>query len=187
MTYDFFADKSDKLEILGFIFKETDLHVYDLSSPFGQEICEYKTVVEISSKFDLDNGDKFANTFQLWAPRHTGKPIFRKINLDPKRCNGHTFRYSTDGWGLIQLYFGGLKNNNLNQSHIGHFDQKEALILEDTNKINGLVNSWDWTEIQTTSKILKYQIHKKLAIRKIGGFGLLSGADKLEKQGVKLL
>ena len=113
MTYDFFADKADKLEILDFIFEETDLEVYDLSSPYGQEICQYRTVDEISSKFDLDDGDKFAVTFQLWAPRHKGNPLFRKIGLDPRHCNGHTFRYSTDGWGLIQLYFGGLKTMNL--------------------------------------------------------------------------
>jgi hypothetical protein len=70
MNYNFFADKADKLEVLDFIFKDTDLQVYDLGSPFGQEINEYKTVDEISSKFDLDNGVKFAITFQLWTPRH---------------------------------------------------------------------------------------------------------------------
>ncbi|TWI80641.1 hypothetical protein IQ13_3320 [Lacibacter cauensis] len=185
MNYDFFADKADKLQLLEYIFSETDLQVYDLGSPYGQEISNYKSVDEISSKFDLSNGDKFAVTFQLWSPRHKGQPIFRKIDLDPKRCNGHTFRYSTDGWGLIQLYFGGLKNNKLNQSHIGHFNETGALKNEGINKFNGSVSSWDWTEIQTTSRRLKYQIHNKLATRKIGGFGVLPGADRLEKEGVK--
>ncbi|MNK52713.1 hypothetical protein D3C87_716550 [compost metagenome] len=184
MNYNFFADKTDKLEILEFIFKETDLYVYDLGSSYGQEICQYKTVDEISSKFDLDNGDKFAVTFQLWAPRHKGKPIFRKVDLDPKHCKGHTFRYSTEGWGLIQLYFGGIKNNELSQSHIGHFNEKGALKWEETNKVNGLVSLWDWTEILATSRKLKYQIHNKLTTRKIGSFGVLTGADKLEKQGI---
>lgn len=127
MIYDFFADRSDKLQVLEFIFTETDLKVYDLNSQYGQEICEYKTVADIVSKFNLDNGDKFVTTFQLWSPRHKGKPLFRRINLNPERCGGHTFRYSTDGWGLIQLYFGGLKNNELHQSHIGHFNEKGAL------------------------------------------------------------
>jgi len=186
MTYDFFADMADKLVILDFIFKDTDLRVYDLGSPYGQEISEYKTVEEISSKLDLDNGDKFDTTLQLWTPRHKGKLIFRKVDLDPKRCNGHTFRYSTDGWGLIQLYFGGLKNNELNQSHIGHFNEAGALKNESSTTFNGKVSEWDWTEIQTTSRKLKHQINNKLAIRKIGSFGVLPGADKLEKGGVKL-
>lgn len=186
MTYDFFADKADKLEILDFIFKKTDLHVYDLSSAYGQEIYQYKAVDEVSSKFDLDNGDKFAVTFQLWTPRHKGKPLFRKINLDPKHCNGHAFRYSTDGWGLIQLYFGGLKNNELNQSHIGHFNESGALKNESSTAFNGKVNAWDWAEIQATSRKLKYLIHNKLATRKIGCLGVLPGADRLEKHGIKL-
>jgi hypothetical protein len=185
MNYNFFADKGDKLEILDFIFKETDLLVYDLGSPYGQEICNYKTVDEISSKFDLDNGGKFANTFQLWSPRHKGQPIFRKIDLDPIHCNGHAFRFSTDGWGLIQLYLGGLKINELFQSHIGHFNEIGALQNESSIAFNGKVSSWDWNEIQTTSRKLKYQIRNKLAIRKIGNLDVLVGADKLEKQGIQ--
>ena len=186
MNYNFFASKTDKLEILDFIFNHTDLQIYDLSSSCDQEIYQYKTVDEISSKFNLDNGDKFANTFQLWSPRHKGKPLFRKVELDPKHCNGHTFRYSTDGWGLIQLYFGGLKHNELHQSHIGHFNEKGALKWEDTTKVNELVSLWDWTEIKSTSRKLKYQIHNKLATRNIGSLGVLTGADNLEQQGIKL-
>ncbi len=185
MTYNYFANRTDKLEILDFIFKKTDLHIYDLSSPYGLEICEYKSLSDIDSKFDLNIGDKFAVTFQLWTPRHKGKPIFRKITLDPKRCNGHAFRYSIDGWGLIQLHFGGLKNNELNQSHIGHFNEKGALKNENITTFNDRVDSWDWTEIQSTSGKLKYHIHNKLSVRKIGSFGVLKGADLLEKDGIK--
>jgi len=73
MTYDFFADKADKLQILEYIFSDTDLQIYDASSSYGQEILNYKSVEEISAKFDLVNGDKFAVTFQLWTPRHKCK------------------------------------------------------------------------------------------------------------------
>jgi len=184
MTYDFFAGKADKLQILEYIFNETDLQVYDLASTFEQEICNYKSVEEISTKFDLTNGEKFAVTFNLWTPRHGGQPIFNRIDLDPRRCKGHTFRYFTNGWGLIQLYFGGLMNNELYNSHIGHFNEAGALKNESDNHINGSVKSWDWAEIQKTSRKLRYQIHNKLAIRKIGSYGILPDADKLESEGV---
>lgn len=186
MIYDFFADKTDKLHILEYIFSNTDIQIFDTSPPAGQEIRNYKSMDEIASNFDLVNGEKIAVTFQLWTPRHKGEPLFRKIELDPKRNNGHTFRYSTDGWGLIQLYFGSLSNNKLNQSHFGHFTEKAALNWEESYSFNGKVSNWDWTEIQTTSRNLKYLILNKMAKRKIGGFGVLSGADKLEKQGIKL-
>ena len=186
MAYKFFATKSDKLEVLDFIFRETDLQVFDLSSAYGQAICEYKTAYEILSKSDFDNGGKFANTFQLWSPRHKREPIFRRVDIDPKHCNGHTFRYSTEGWGLIQLYFGALTDNGLNPSHIGHFNERGALKWEGFNIGNGFVGLWDWAEIQTTSRKLKHQIHDKMSVRKIGSIGILAGADKLEKQGIEL-
>jgi hypothetical protein len=183
MTYDFFADETDKIQILEFIFGETDLQVFDYASSPGQEICKYKNVDQISSKFDLVNGEKFAATFNLWTPRHKGDILFRRVVLDPKRCNGQTFRYSTDGWGLIQLYFGGFKNNELNQSHLGHFNEKGAMKHEGSNSFNGKVSNWDWKEIQLTSRKLKHYIHTRLAARKVGSFGVLVGAERLTKQG----
>jgi hypothetical protein len=186
MTYNFFANKADKIEILEFIFGETDLRVFDHSSNYEQQICEYKSVEEITSKFDLENGNKFAVSFQLWTQRHKGDILFRKVELDPNYCNGHTFRFSSEGWGLIQLNFGGLKNNELHQSHIGHFNEKGAAKWEMTNLFNGKVSNWNWTEIQTTSRKLKYHLHNKLAVGKIGSLGVLKGAEGLEKQGAKL-
>jgi hypothetical protein len=38
MTYNFFADKIDKLQILEYRFQDTDLQIYDANSPYGQEI-----------------------------------------------------------------------------------------------------------------------------------------------------
>jgi hypothetical protein len=165
MTYDFLADKQTKIEILEFIFKETDLRVFDLSSSYGQEICEYKSVDEVTKKFDLVNGDKFAVTFQLWSPKFKGDILFRKVTLDPKHCNGHSFRYSTDGWGLIQLYLGGIKHDKQNESHIGHFNEKGALDRESTTTFNGKVSNWDWTEIQKTSRTLKQKIQSLLTAK----------------------
>jgi len=186
MTYNFFADTRDKIDILDFIFKNTDLLIYDHYSPFGQEINVYKNTDQISSKFDLNKGGQFAFTFQLWSQRFKGDIIYKRIELDPKKCNGYTYRYSTEGWGLIQLYFGGLQNNILHHSHIGHFNEKGALKWESTNKLNGKVINWDWKEIEKTSRQIKFQIQQKLSIRKIGSYAVLSGADKLENQGIEL-
>lgn len=186
MRYDFYADKIDKLIVLDYIFNETDLQVFDLSSPYGQNICQYKSSNEIAVKFDLTNGDKFAVTFQLWSPRHGGEPIFSKVALDPKRCNGHTFRYSTGGWGMIQLYLGGVKNGILSLSHIGHFGKKDASKWEGTNTRKGSINDWEWEEVQATSKKLKQYIRRKLALQKLGTLDILPAAAKLQEQGIEL-
>lgn len=184
MNYNFFASKDDKIEILEFVLIKMNLRIYDSHSFYEQEICEYKSVDEIISKFDLENGYEFSQTFQLWTPKHGGNPIFRKIALNPDYCNGHTFRYSTTGWGLIQLYFGGVEKHKLNQSHIGSFTEKGALSKETIPSINGQVKNWNWKEIESTFRKLKYQIHNKMAVRKIDSLGILKGADKLEKNGI---
>lgn len=181
MIYDFSADKGDKLDILTFIFEETDLCVYDSYSEPDHEICKYKSVDEISSKFDLTNGGDSAVTFQLWSPRHKGSHKFRKFSLNPDVCNGHTFRYATEGFGLIQLYFGGLRDNELHKSHIGHFNEKGALKINPQD-----AKCCDWKEIQITSRKLKSYIRNRLSIKKMKGMDILKGANILEQQGVEL-
>ena len=183
MTYDFFADKNDKIEILNFILTETDLQIFDSYSELGQEINQYKTTNDIVSKFDLENGAQFAILFQLWTPRLKGDLVFRKVDLNPKYCNGHTFRYACEGFGLIQLYFGGIKNNEVKRSHIGHSSEKRALSWGTTFGTVDHVKKWDWKEVEKVGRSLKYQINK-MAKRKTGPFGVLPGADKLEGQGI---
>ena len=184
MNCDFFASKEDKIKILEFIFNETNLQIFDLSSANGNEVCRYKSFEDISSKFDMINGNKFAITFRLWSPSFKGEITFRKVDLNPKSCNGHTFRYATEGWGLINLYFGGQQNGILSNSNIGHYNQKEASKWEDVNKTSAGTDIWDWKEIEQSSRMLKNYIHKKLAVRKIGTYGILEGAERLIGEGI---
>lgn len=181
MNYDFFADKQDKINVLEFIFNETDLRIYDLASAYGHHVCEYKLIDEIVSKFDMEGSFL---TFQLWSPRHGSQPTFRRIELNPKYCKGYTFRYNTEGFGLVQLYFDGVRNNQLSHSHIGHFNEKGAAKLE-SNPFDKTSN-WDWNEIKKTSNKLKYHIHNKLAVSKMGSSGVLAGAKELQLNGIKL-
>ena len=184
MSYSFFASIDDKVQILQFIFEQTDLQVFDSYSSYSKEICEYKSVEDITAKFDLVNGAEYAITFNLYSSQFGGTVLFKRLELNPRYCNGHTFRYSTEGWGLIQLHFGGVNKNGLNQSHIRHFNEKGALKNEPFQTKFGKVSGWNWEAINKTSRSLKYYIHNKLAIRKIGSMGVLTGADLLNKEGV---
>ena len=186
MNYDFYADKKDKELILKYILNEMDLRVFDSYSPYGQEITEYKTVEEITEKLDLKNGREYAVSLILWNSNFSDKLIFERIELNPKKCDGHKFRYATRGWGTIQLYLGGLDKNRLHHSHIGHFNEKGALQNETKNHCNGKVGDWDWKEISKNSRKLKYYIHKKLATEIKGSFGILKFAHQLTKNGIEL-
>ncbi|GAA4025455.1 hypothetical protein GCM10022409_06770 [Hymenobacter glaciei] len=185
MNYNFLATGTDKTQIFEFIFENTDVQVFDLSSEYSQKVCRYKSTAEIAAKFDLENGGQFAVTLQLWSPRFGGEAAFRKINLRPKYCEGHTFRYATSGWGLIQLYLGGCQKNNLHHSHIGHFNEKGALGRVDDDKELAEVKRWNWKEIASTSGRLRRQIGK-MAVGKFDGMDVLPGADALSKSGIEL-
>jgi len=186
MSYDFFAAEEDKLILLNYIFSETDLQIFDLASEYGATVKEYKSVGEITSCFDMKDENLRDVYFLLWSPRFKGKVEFRKIDLDPRRCKGHTFRYNTGGWGLIQLYLHGINAGRLKASHIGHFNRAGAAKWAEVNKAKGDVDLWDWSAIQKTSSHLKYLIHKKLSVKTIGSSGVMAGAERLEKNGLIL-
>ncbi|SFQ74298.1 hypothetical protein [Hymenobacter arizonensis] len=183
MNYNFLANRADIIWVLNFIFENTDLQVFDCYSELGQEVCQYISADEIAAKFDLESGGQSAVTFQMWSPRFGGAVAFRKIKLNPESCNGHTHRYSTDAWGMIQLYLGGCQNNILSNSSIGHFSEKGALAWEDIRIEKGKVNCWNWEEIAAASRSLKYHIHK-IAVGKIGSSSILPGANELSKTGI---
>lgn len=187
MTYDFFADESDKVAILTYILEETDLQIFDLYSRLGETVKNYNSLIDITSCFDLKNEVPSAIHFQLWSPRFKVEPSFRKIELNPKYCEGHTYRFATEGWGLIQLYLGGISGKTLKHSHIGRWNQKGALKSESNNSENGKVESWNWEAIQKTSSQLKYLLDKKLSVKRLGTYGVLRGAAYLEEQAFSLV
>lgn len=186
MTYNFFANKADTLALLDYLFTETDLHVYELSSAFDSEVKEYISTREIEANFDLEKGGQYAVCFTLWSPRFGAAPQFRRIELNPRSCEGHRFRYATEGWGMIALYFGGQQNGVLKSSHLGHYNERGALAREHYQSHLGPVDAWNWPEINATSRKLKYLLHTKRAVKKQGSIGILSGAAELERQGIIL-
>ncbi|MFD1468392.1 hypothetical protein ACFQ48_09160 [Hymenobacter caeli] len=185
MTYNFLAAKLDKMNVLNHIFENTDLQLFDSYSEYGQEICRYRSASEIATKFDLENGGQFAITLQMWSPRFGVEIAFSRIKLNPKYCDGHTFRYSTSGWGLIQLYLGGCQKNCLHHSHIGHFNERGAMGRVDNDSELAEVKRWNWKQIASTSGRLRRQI-SKMSVRKFDGLDALPGADALSKGGVEL-
>jgi hypothetical protein len=186
MNYDFFANKEDKIEILEFILTKTDLRIFDSYSEFESEIKEYKTIEDFNSKLELQNNGEIDLQLQLWNKTFGRDIEFEKIELNPKYCNGKKYRFSTRGFGLIQLYFGKLEKNVLSKSHIGHFNEKSTKKWESIGNRNEKTEDWNWIEITKNSRKLQYEISKKLAVKKINSYGILKGAENLKNENVKL-
>lgn len=170
MTYDYFATPDEQVKVLRGILDIPGLRVYELYSAAGQELKEYFDVESII--FDLKNGGQ-SLYFQLWLPEFNCQPIFRKVDLNPKYCNGHTFRYATNGIGLIQFYLGAFNGNNLFKSHLGHFEERGAI-----GRFGDEAKLWNWPAIRRISGKIKREI-QKLATTKHNSYDVLEEASLL--------
>ncbi len=120
---DFYAAKSDLQKLLAFIYDETDIVVYELSSEFDREIRRFTSLKELESAFDIGVMNKGQLHLQLWSALVMKEPQPRRINLTMK---DHSFRYAIEGAGLMQLYLGGLNANVIGHTHLGHWNQAGA-------------------------------------------------------------
>jgi hypothetical protein len=186
MNYNFFASESDKIELFNYLFASTDLQLFDSYSPYGQKIRQYKSLKDLTNNFDLASGGQYAISLRLWAPSFLGAIRFEKIALKPQYCDGHTFRYCTCGWGLLNLCLGGEQNDTLSYSNISHLSEKAAIANEEPQSSFEKVTDWNWLEINRMGRHLKHLIHNKMAVGKMGSLGILSGAAAREKQGIVL-
>jgi hypothetical protein len=143
---DFYAVKSDLQKLLAFLYAETDVVIFELSSEFDREIRRFKSLHELESAFNIGQTPKGQLHFQLWSASVMKEPQPRRIELKVK---GHSFRYSIEGAGLMQLYLGGLKENVIGHTHFGHWNEagaKERCVLpadecnwETLKKISGKI------------------------------------------------
>ena len=167
MQTDFFGAKEDKKLILDFIFSETNYQVFDHYSDLGEELSQYFSTDEILKKIDLENDREYTANFGLWNPLDRTKNIVKRIELNPKKCNGHTFRYLSLGWGVQRLYFGGIQNGYLNQSTFMGFNEKGAIGKDLINPENEReAHKLDWKLIRSDQRKLKNYVEKKIGVEK---------------------
>ncbi len=179
---DFFAAAADQQAILDFLFCSTDVRVFESYSEYSAELREFHSTDELNAAFHLGtdphgNGD--AVLLQLWSPSVMRDLTIRRIKLNPAHCDGHTFRHSIEGGGLIQLYLGGVCERAVTKSHFGHQSQVRAQAWEADEGVN-------WEALQTLSNRIQHHIRKRLAAAKAGSMPVLSQALELARTGYTL-
>jgi hypothetical protein len=186
---DFYATPDDHEEILGWLFAEKSCAVYELSSSFEREIFRFETPKEVLAQFDrrYTNGERWKSVHLQLYVFNAGPPFSpRRVPLDPKFCEGATFRYAAEGWGLVQLYLHRPTNKGLDSSHTNHFTQKRAEAVAATSEARAEVDAWDFNAITSFSSRLNHKI-KSLSVGKIKSCPVLPGALELWKSGTSLL
>ena len=178
----FFASRDDQKAVADFLFAHTDVRVFESYSEFGQELREFKSFSDLSSAFEVGvdrHGNGTAILLQLWSPSVMAKPEFARIDLDPRRCDGHTFRFCVRGGGLVQLYFGGVHDWVITASTFGHFSEAGA-------RAKGQAAGVNWTALGKLSNKIQYHVRRRLAVARVPGRPVLPQAYELAKSGYAL-
>ncbi|HYV35252.1 MAG TPA: hypothetical protein VE988_06085 [Gemmataceae bacterium] len=181
---EFFAVHEDLRQVFDFLYGETDFHVFELYSEFGQEIREFKSFSELDGAFEIGHdkrGRGFAILLSLWSPSVMTDPHIVRVKLDPKLCNGFTFRYTMGGFGAVQFYLGGLceRDKVVTKTHFGHSTERGA-------RSCGYRSGVDWKALSKLSNRFRYHVSKRLAVAKAPGRPVLSAAYEMYLEGCKL-
>ena len=118
---DFYALGDDLRSLFGFLFAETDIVIYELSSEFDREPRPFASISALEAVFNLRAYR--AGYLQLWSASVMAHPVFRRVEL---KVSGHSFRYVVEGTGLIQLYLDGVRDGVIYHTHYGHWNEAGA-------------------------------------------------------------
>ena len=185
---DFFATPEDHALVLDWLFADGACEVYELSSDFEQPLKRFRSSVDVLQQFDRRhrNGEVWHKVHLQLYVVGAGPPFSaRRVKLNPESCNGATFRYAADGWGLIQLYLAALRGERLENSHTNHNSAKRAEAWAPLGGAKPGPAAWDFKRIGAFSARLNRQI-RKLGVAKLGSRVVLPGALKLWDRGISL-
>jgi len=174
---DFYAALDDQRDLVRFLFAETDVVIYELSSQFDHEVRKFRSLSELEACFSL--GSHRAVHLQVWSPAVMARPIFRRIELN--RVPGASFRYAVEGAGLIQLYLDGIKDGVLQHSHFGHWNEAGARVRSIHN-----ADDCDWGALKKLSGRVRRHILGKMSVSKLYARPVLRGAFMALQGGVGL-
>jgi hypothetical protein len=160
---DFFACGDDHRIVLEHIFDNLPCRTFELSSRFDSELAEFTSVADVERHFGIENWslNEHASLLLTIYPANAGGNLnLRRIALDSTKCDGATFRYSCDGWGLIQLYLESPRQGDLRNSHTNHNSEKRAGKWSHAYPEMGDPADWDWAAVNSYSRKLNRFIRK---------------------------
>ena len=135
-------------ELAEFVYESGAPVVFQACSTYGQPVRSFTTRSELIAYVESALGTSQKSLhFALHYPESKGHIAERKIALDPKKCGGHTWRNTVEGWGLIQIY-GDLRRAPAIQCRVAVNTQKRAEAWASTSPEFGDPGLWDWRAVQ---------------------------------------
>lgn len=128
------------------IFNEESAEVLEAYSDFDQESIQLRSAKDLCT-YALSR--RISNGYLHLAVRYpdmAGKLTKARIELDPSKCGGHTYRYQAQGWGLVWVYLklspaGGL------ESFISANSEKRAVAWAPAYPEMEAPSTWQWLPV----------------------------------------
>ncbi|SEM05979.1 hypothetical protein [Rhodococcus maanshanensis] len=164
----FYAVDDDWSAVVQAVFDLELFRVFESDSEPGAELREFSEAADVP---DSRRGRSLA----LFVAGSGPEPLASRIDLLPGAGGGATFRYTCEGWGLIQLRYGGPWAEELRWSHTNHNSAKRAAAWAETLPELGDPAAWDWAAVTRASSRLNRAI-RRMAVDKIGSRPVLPHA-----------
>jgi hypothetical protein len=180
----FYAARSDEIDVLGFVFDETDCHVYEAYSRPDHELRRFASLVDVCNAFEVAS-DRPVETrmilLNLWSPATRGEATVSRYDLKVRDAR---FRYEVGGWGLFRLQLGGSGDGVIGDSWFSHNSEKRAHKWgRDAYPELAPPDAWDWEAVTKLGRRVIYHIRHRLAVAKSGSAAVLATADELRRVG----
>lgn len=176
---DFYALAPDCEDVLRFVFQQPGWVLFELASEPDRPVRRFHSFEAFTRSFSLCEKSLH---FQLYAPEMRGSVVERRIDFKPGAVPGATHRFATEGWGLIQLYFGVKGDRGLTASHTNHNSETRAGTWSSTIGDLGDPEAWDWLAVTRVSGRLCRYIRKR-AVTKAWSRPVLPAANHAVLQG----
>jgi hypothetical protein len=169
----FYAIPDDWLRIVEFIFSNDEWVLYELSSLPDRKTRSFRSIDEVRKVVCPGEESYF---FCLYSPAMGGSVQFRKIIFAPGAVPGATYRYATEGCGLISFHVHSPWKGHLRPCETNHFSARGAAKWEPVREgLSSSVDDWNWKQIRSVSNRLNRYI-RSLCVAKERGRLVMAGA-----------
>ncbi|QLQ36550.1 hypothetical protein [Micromonospora robiginosa] len=166
---DFYAADDDWPAVLDAVFELGLFRVFESDSQRDCELREFSTAAEVAA---APGGRHLA----LYVVGSGAAPMVRRLDLPASVPGSPTFRYRCEGWGLVQLYYGGpVGVQELRWSHTNHNSEKRAAAWATAVPRLGDPAAWNWAAVTSASGKLN-RVARRMAVSKIGSHPVLPHA-----------
>ena|SRR5690554_2069014 len=148
-------DKNQLFELMEFVLSDSKNELFESYSEMEKEIVRINNYSEFKDYFEHSTSEKKKQLgFGIYNPKSKGKFSIKKLKLDPKYCNGKTYRNRIDGWGIIYIHLNLLNTENEIECRISVNSKKRAENWKNTNPEFGNPDLWEWNIIESYARII---------------------------------